>query len=61
MLKEIAIVYGELGELDRALEYLDRVAAEDPGMLTQLKADPTAGQLRADPRYRAVLEKVGLE
>ena len=61
MLKEIAIVYGELGELDLAFEYLNRVAAEDPGRFGELRVDPTADALRADPRYADVLKKVGLE
>ena len=61
MLKEIAIVYAELGELDLAFEYLERVAAEDPGMLGELRVDPTADVLRTDPRYTAVLKRVGLQ
>ncbi|MEJ2342773.1 MAG: tetratricopeptide repeat protein [Gemmatimonadales bacterium] len=61
MLKEIAIVYAQLGELDLAFEYLERVAAEDPGMLGELRVDPTADVLRTDPRYAAVLERFGLQ
>jgi serine/threonine-protein kinase len=61
MLKEIAIVYAELGELDLAFQYLERVAAEDPGMLGELRVDPTADVLRTDPRYAAVLRNVGLK
>jgi hypothetical protein len=60
MLKEIAIVYAQLGELDLAFEYLERVAAEDPGMLGELRVDPTADVLRTDPRYAAVLKRFGL-
>jgi len=61
MLKEIAIVYGVLGDLDTAYEYLDRVADEDPGMVGELRTDPTADALRADPRWQQLLGKVGLE
>jgi len=61
MLKEIAIVYAELGEHDRAFGYLNRLAEEDPGMFGELRVDPSADVLRADPRYAALLEKVGLE
>jgi TolB-like protein/Tfp pilus assembly protein PilF len=61
MLKEIAIVYGVLGDLDTAYEYLDRVADEDPGMVGELRTDPTADALRADPRWEQLLGKVGLE
>jgi tetratricopeptide (TPR) repeat protein len=61
MLKEIAIVYGELGDLDRAFEYLDRAYAEDPGSLTYMRADPTADSLKDDPRFAELLRKLGLE
>ena len=60
-LKEIAIVYGELGELDRAFEYLDRAYAEDPGSLAYFRADPTADPLRQDPRFDELMRKLGLE
>ena len=45
MLKELAIVYAELGEMERAFEYLERAYAEDPGSLSYINADPTAGAL----------------
>jgi hypothetical protein len=61
MLKEFAIVYGELGELDRAFEYLDRAAVDDPGSLTYINADPTTGALKADPRFAQFLARLGLQ
>ena len=61
MLKEIAIVYGELGDLDTAYGYLDRVIDEDPGILGELRTDPTADSLRADSRWVPLLARVGLE
>ena len=61
MLKEIAIVYGELGDLDTAYGYLDRVTAVDPGIVGELRNDPTADALRADPRWDRLLSRVGLE
>jgi len=61
MLKEIAIVYGELGDLDRAFEYLDRAYAEDPGSLTYMRADPSADPLKQDPRFAQLMRKLGLE
>ncbi|UCF20008.1 MAG: tetratricopeptide repeat protein [Gemmatimonadota bacterium] len=60
MLKELAIVYAELGELDRAFEYLDRAYVEDPGSLTYINADPTADALKNDPRFAEVLKRLGL-
>lgn len=60
MLKEVAIVYGELGEMDRAFAYLERAYAEDPGSLTYMNADPTADALKADPRFAALQGRLGL-
>jgi serine/threonine-protein kinase len=61
ILREIAIVHGELGDMDRAFAYLDRAFADDPGNLSYLKADPTADSLRDDPRFAELLKKLGLE
>jgi len=61
MLKELAIVYAELGAMDRAFDYLDRAYAEDPGSLTYINADPTADALRSDPRFPEFLQRLGLE
>jgi serine/threonine-protein kinase len=58
---EIAIVYGEMGDLDRAYGYLERVAQDDPLTLSALLGDPTADSLRADPRYEPLMRGVGLE
>jgi hypothetical protein len=60
-LKEIAIVYGELGDLDRAFALLDRAAVEAPGTIGALRTDHSADPLKADPRYDELLAKVGLE
>jgi TolB-like protein/Tfp pilus assembly protein PilF len=60
-LKEIALVYGELGELDRAFDYLDRAYAEHPANLLNLLVDPGADSLRQDPRFDELMKKLGLE
>ncbi len=61
MLKEYAIVYGELGELDLAFEYLDRAYAEAPHVLPLLESDNSADSLRADPRYAELMSKLEQE
>ena len=60
MLKEIAIVYGELGDLNAAFEILDRAAEEYPGSIGQLRTDHSADPLKSDPRYDRLLKRVGL-
>jgi TolB-like protein/cytochrome c-type biogenesis protein CcmH/NrfG len=61
LIKEIAIVYGELGDLDTAYEYLYQAAEEDPGSIGTLRTDHSADPLKADPRYPDLLARVGLE
>jgi len=61
LIKEIAIVYGELGDLDTAYEYLYKAVEEDPGSIGTLPADHSADPLKADPRYPGLLARVGLE
>lgn len=60
-LKEIALVFAALGEIDRAFEYLERAYATSPGDMDLIAVDPSADPLREGPRFAALLEKVGLE
>ncbi|MCL7959566.1 MAG: tetratricopeptide repeat protein [marine benthic group bacterium] len=61
LIKEIAIVYGELGDLDTAYDYLYMAVEEDPGSIGTLRTDHSADPLKADPRYPDLLARVGLE
>lgn len=57
----IAAIYGNLGENDSAFVYLNRgYAHREPGLVSWLKAAPALDPLRSDPRYAALLKKVGL-
>jgi TolB-like protein/Flp pilus assembly protein TadD len=60
-LKEIALIYGQLGEVDRAFEYLERTYQTDPGDLLFLMSDPSADPLRDDPRFDELAERAGLK
>ncbi len=60
LLKELAIVYAELGEIDQAFAYFERAADEDPRSLMRLRTDPTADALLADPRVEASLQLLEL-
>ncbi len=56
----IASIYGALGKKDLAFTWLQRAYTErDPG-LTYLLLDPFMDPLRADPRFNALVHKVGL-
>jgi tetratricopeptide (TPR) repeat protein len=57
---QIANVYAYRDEPDRALEWLERAySLRDPGLI-QLKVDPLMVNLRGDPRYQAMLDRLGL-
>lgn len=60
LLKEIALVYGELGEQDLAFEYLDRAFETDPSSIARLRTDIMADSLRADPRFERLMGRAGL-
>jgi serine/threonine-protein kinase len=60
-LKEIASVYGALGELDRAFEYLDRAYEEEPADFFYIKDDRSFVPLHDDPRWDELLRKLDRE
>jgi len=55
-----ARLYAEIGDEGRALRWLDKAYAERDGGLSLLRVDPGLDDLRAEPRFRAVLERIGL-
>ncbi len=59
-LREVGLVYGVLGEFDRAFEYLDRALEEEPASLSFMATDPTADPLRLDPRFDELLKRLGV-
>ncbi|MBV8146173.1 MAG: TIR domain-containing protein [Gammaproteobacteria bacterium] len=60
MAYQIAYIYANRMDLDRAFDWLERAYRQgDPGMC-QLKVDPMFRNLRGDPRYTALLDKMRL-
>jgi len=57
---EIAGIYAALGETDRAVEWLNRAYHGRSFQLVSLKVDPTLDNLRSDPRFQDLLDRVGL-
>ncbi len=57
---DVSIVYYEAGEAERAFQSLERVLLADPAQALRLKGDPSGAPLRADPRYRALIDRLGL-
>ena len=60
-LKEVGLVYGALGDLDLAFEYLERGYETEPGTLAGVGADPSADPLRGDPRWQALMDRMARE
>lgn len=58
---EIAEIYTRLGDKDKAFEWLNRALDDRDGQdVIYLKCDPVYKPLRGDPRYVALLHKMGL-
>ncbi len=57
---QVAEVYAWRGERDAAFTWLERAHAQHDGILVQLKFDPLLVQLHADPRFAAMVKKMGL-
>jgi TolB-like protein/Tfp pilus assembly protein PilF len=55
-----ALVYTGLGDKDRAFQWLDKAYAERCEYLVYLPTEPIADPLRKDPRFEALLKKVGV-
>jgi eukaryotic-like serine/threonine-protein kinase len=56
----IAVVHLALAEQDEAFAWLERAYEEHDVLMSFLKIDPKWDSLRADPRFVAILERVGL-
>lgn len=57
---EIAQIHAGLGDVDRALEWLERATPSGAGGPATLKVAPVWDPLRSDPRFDTLLERVGL-
>jgi TolB-like protein len=58
----IGAIYGELHEPDRAFEFLEKAySRHEASLVSWLKAGPAFDPLRSDPRFVALLKRIGLE
>lgn len=53
-------LYVALGELDAAFEWLEKAYQERRGWLAYLNIEPLLEGLRADPRFRRLVERMRL-
>jgi len=57
----VARVYFALKEIDLGFEWLSKTYQEQDYRLLEIKVDPVFDEVRSDPRFKALLKKVGLE
>jgi tetratricopeptide (TPR) repeat protein len=57
----IAMVYVGLGEIDEAFHWLEKAYEERAWDLSFIKIEPRFERIRSDPRYKALLKKMGLD
>ena len=55
-----AHIYAGLGEIDKALDWLDQALDERDSWIMHLGVDPGWDPIRANPRYHALLRKMNL-
>jgi len=56
-----ARAYASLGDLDKAFELANEACERRDEVLILIKIDPSFVPYRSDPRYQALLKKIGLE
>lgn len=57
----IATIYAALGEKDKAFDALGKAYELRDAWMPFLKADPFMDPLRSDPRFNALLVRLGLD
>jgi len=57
----LALVYNGLGEQNEALRSLEKAVDERDVRLTLLKVDPRWDSFRSNPRFIAILKRIGLQ
>ena len=55
---QIAIVYGALGEVATAFEWVERALGERSGWMAFLAVDPMFDVIREDPRFQTLLQRM---
>ncbi len=56
-----AVLYTRLGQKDKALDQLELALEKREGELVYINVNPRFDNLRSDPRFTAILKKMGLE
>ena len=57
--RNLSLIYGDLGDMDKAFQYLVKCYERRDMSLASLKIDPKFDMLRADPRFDKILKRIG--
>jgi len=57
---QIGVAYAWRGETDKAFEWFDRAVAQHDGGMLRVRTEPMLAPLAKDPRFPALLKRVGL-
>jgi hypothetical protein len=55
-----AVIHSHLGEIDQALDRIELLIEGKAGGAVFLGVDPCLSRLRDEPRYRALMKRVGV-
>jgi hypothetical protein len=56
----MSLACAQLGRIDEAFATIDKLLSERNALACQVPLDPLFEPLRSDPRYKKVLERLGL-
>jgi len=56
-----AMIYVGLGDMDQAFDYLEKAYLERESFMATINTLPFFDNVRSDPRFKALLKKIGLE
>ena len=57
----ISRVYAGMGEVDKAIEWMEKAYEERDPAFSLIKSVPSHDYMHSDPRFKALLKKMGLE
>ena len=55
----ISGVYGALGDIERALDWMERSYDEGSNFVAYMAVEPWSDQLRSHPRFQSILQRTG--
>ncbi|MGB2869190.1 MAG: protein kinase [Bacteroidota bacterium] len=61
LMRGVALVFASLGDRDQAFRWFDKSYEQQAESLCSVKVDPKLDSLRGDPRFDALLKKIGLD